>query len=653
MKALKNLHFSLKSNRRSLLLTPYLLNTNNTYDRYVSPYKPFYCLKSKQFAEVMFKDRQATRKLSTGIPGNMGFDHYGIVVPNAKEATEFFMDVFDADFDWEVSRDPTPTFGERGWDKVFHCHPDCYLKEVVFIKCGDNELTQYIEFFEFVSPDQKPFDYNAQNKWLKSSDTGNSYVTFTVRDLDAAIDHIKEKSSKKWDVKVVHEKPIKNIIRGEEVLSNYIVTPWGQWIELTCYQKRKDLTKPIRVQRKDDSKTGLLKERYVGKSITELPTPSFLIDFDVMDHNIDIMKKRIKQDRNLSWVLPSKMHKCPKLANYLLEKTGANGILCLTLNETEKYIHSREPSIVENTLYFANQVTTSDQLQRISLAAKEVSNLRVTVDNKTYIKELAKAVESWEITTPIEVLIEVNIGHNRCGVNSPEEALELAKLIKQISQNKGALVFTGICGYEGHTPVMPPQAKLAETKRGHSFMKTVKDHLEKHGFEVKLVSAGGSSNYMQALEVGIVNELQAGGGLVCDSLYYHKAGLSEFGHKIASSMLTTILSSPKDGSRFIADAGFKTIGLHPHSDLPYIKTNFVSNDNNDSFYCSGVSSEQIRFMKKEGSDSGALPGFSYGDKVELNIGYTDAMGFLNRQIFVIRKGICEDIYETFSETTWI
>jgi catechol 2,3-dioxygenase-like lactoylglutathione lyase family enzyme len=44
----------------------------------------------------------------------MGMDHVGFVVPDAQLAADFLIDVFDAEFDWEVKREPrTATNGRR------------------------------------------------------------------------------------------------------------------------------------------------------------------------------------------------------------------------------------------------------------------------------------------------------------------------------------------------------------------------------------------------------------------------------------------------------------------------------------------------------------------------------------------------------------
>lgn len=102
----------------------------------------------------------------------MGQDHVGFVVPDAKAAAEWLIDLFDCEFDWDggqaaagphtclrvltcaVLREPTPTAGERGWASIFDLHPDTALRHCIMLKCGDHFLTQYVEIFQFDAPDQ-------------------------------------------------------------------------------------------------------------------------------------------------------------------------------------------------------------------------------------------------------------------------------------------------------------------------------------------------------------------------------------------------------------------------------------------------------------------------------------------------------------------
>ena len=112
-----------------------------------------------------------------GIPSNMGLDHIGIVVPDAAKAAEFLMTVFDAQFDWEVKREPVPNAHERGWDTLFGVEPQSHLSHVIMLHCGDDVLSQYIELFEWQGTQNAP-QLDGEGGWHRFSDHANR--TFAV-----------------------------------------------------------------------------------------------------------------------------------------------------------------------------------------------------------------------------------------------------------------------------------------------------------------------------------------------------------------------------------------------------------------------------------------------------------------------------------------
>jgi D-serine deaminase-like pyridoxal phosphate-dependent protein/catechol 2,3-dioxygenase-like lactoylglutathione lyase family enzyme len=556
-----------------------------------------------------------------GIPTNMGLDHVGIVVPNAQEAADFLMEVFDAEFDWEVKREPRPTAGERGWSTIFGVHHEAYMPHVIMLKCGEHPLTQYVEIFEWKSPDHQQL--NGDNGWHKFSDIGNSYISFTVQDIDSVVAHIKKHVIPKWKgTRFIQDPPMQFPLRGEICSSTFLVSPWGMWIELTCWSKSKELGTMIKAQQKKE------KNKYIDQHIYHLPTPSFLVDLDVVDHNIRLMTSRIVES-GIEWRIPSKAHKCPELAKYIIAQGNANGVVLLTLHEAENFAKQGI-----NNIYLANQVG-EEEFERLSLLAKQVKCLRVAVDDNVYLQNLAEAILRWEIITPIEVLIELNVNHNRCGVNNIEEAVNLARLAKQIELNTGSIIFAGITGYEGHTPIMPPNEKSQETKKSHELLAKTKSAIESAGIKVNVVSGGGSCNYMDCLDAGILTEIQAGGGALCDLLYYHKANLKDYGHKMGALILTEIISAPSDQSRAIGNAGFKAVGWHPFGGLPAPR-------DDKELRVIGLSAEHTKFEK---IDKSAV-NLARGDKIVLIPGYTDAMGFLHKEIYGIRNDHVQHVWKT-------
>ena len=73
------------------------------------------------------------------------------------------------------------------------------------------------------------------------------------------------------------------------------------------------------------------------------------------------------------------------------------------------------------------------------------------VDNADNVRAIAAALADQSAkagaSLTLHVLVEVNVGHGRCGVASAEEAVALAQLICTLP----GLVFAGIHGYQGMT----------------------------------------------------------------------------------------------------------------------------------------------------------------------------------------------------------
>ncbi|HRD68512.1 MAG TPA: alanine racemase [Legionella sp.] len=556
-----------------------------------------------------------------GIPTNMGMDHVGLVVPNAQLAADFLIEVFDAEFDWEVKREPIPNAVERGWDRLFGVHPESYMPHVIMLKCGEQALTQYIELFEWKSPDQPLRD--GELGWHKFSDMGNSYISFSVKNIERVINHIKEQVIPKWPgVRFIQDPPMQFPLRGEVCTSTFLVSPWGMWIELTSWSESQHKCEVIKSQREPEINP------WIGQSIYTLPTPAFMIDLDIVDHNIMLIRDKIIT-QGIHWRIPSKAHKSPDLSRYIIDR-GATGVVLLTLTEAE---HFADKGIED--IYLANQVGCAEELTRLALLAKKIKKLRVAVDNIDYLRKLVAAIKQWEIITPIEVLIELNINHNRCGTTI-NDAVTLAKYAYEVEKTSKAVVFSGITGYEGHTPILSPETKTTETRIAHDILAKAKALIEAEGIPVKVVSGGGSCNYIDCLDIGILNEIQAGGGAIGDLLYYHKAHLKNHAHLMGALLLTQIISVPTDQSRAIGNAGFKSAGWHPFGGLPQPR------DRKD-LQVIGLSAEHTKIAA---IDEGKPVALSYGDKLVLIPGYTDAMGFLHQKIYAIRKDRVEQVWVT-------
>ena len=142
---------------------------------------------------------------------------------------------------------------------------------------------------------------------------------------------------------------------------------------------------------------------------------------------------------------------------------------------------------------------------------------------------------------------------------------------------------------------------------------------------------------MDCLNIAVLTEIQAGGGALCDLLYFNKADLKSHGHQMGIFVLSQIISIPQDKSRATANAGFKALGFHPFGGLPETR-------DDPNLQVVGLSAEHTRLK-------GNIT-LNRGDKVMLIPGYADAMGFLHRKIYAIRQDHVEHVWKTTSEFTW-
>ncbi len=122
---------------------------------------------------------------------------------------------------------------------------------------------------------------------------------------------------------------------------------------------------------------------------------------------------------------------------------------CVKLSEAEVLVASGVTDIL-----IANEIVGPKKLERLATLAKSC-DIKVGVDNADNADALSLAAQANDVV--IGVLVELNIGQNRCGVAPFAPTLAL---IQQVAQKPG-LKFMGLMGYDGHATT-----KVAEHDRG-------------------------------------------------------------------------------------------------------------------------------------------------------------------------------------------
>jgi len=280
----------------------------------------------------------------------------------------------------------------------------------------------------------------------------------------------------------------------------------------------------------------------IGMSVSQIPTPALIIEKQVFEDNLHRMANFFRGPVKLRPHI--KTHKCTNIAHRQVE-AGAIGITCAKLSEAEVMA---EQGIYD--ILIANQVAGYDKARRLAYLAS-MADVKVAVDNKENIDDLDCA--ALEYGSKIGVVIEVDVGNDRCGTRSMEQTLQLAK---HISEKKG-LDFKGLMGYEGHCVFITDREERAMAcTKANKILVDSAVMLRSNGFEVEIVSAGGTGTYDMSGTYPGITEIEAGSYIFMDGRYLDVIGNELF--RPALWVLSTVISKPKPGLA-IVDAGMKCL----------------------------------------------------------------------------------------------
>ena len=285
--------------------------------------------------------------------------------------------------------------------------------------------------------------------------------------------------------------------------------------------------------------------------VEDIETPALLLDMDKLEANISRMSEFVK-DKSAKLRPHFKTVKCPKIAHMQLD-AGAKGITCAKCGEAEVLVQAGVKDIL-----IANQFMDPAKLLRVAGMAKSGARMTILVDTEEGAAEVSDAAV--QCGTEIHVLIEVDVGMGRCGVNTPEEVYAIAQKVL----GAPGVVFDGLQAYEGHLSHIPDEEKRREgVARMVEKVTGIVSFLREHGIEVKEISGGGTGTYDITGGNTIWTEIQAGSYPFMD-LEYNKLGLM---FENSLTVLTTVIHK-RDGAA-VTDAGSKSCGTD--QGLPAIK----------------------------------------------------------------------------------
>ncbi len=287
-----------------------------------------------------------------------------------------------------------------------------------------------------------------------------------------------------------------------------------------------------------------------GMPYADVDTPALVLDLDAFERNLKRMADAVAK-AGVRLRPHAKTHKSPVIGLKQMA-LGAVGMCCQKVSEAEAMVLGGVPDV-----YVSNEVIGTRKLDRLAGLAHQ-ARVMVAADNEVAVEALAAAATRNGVR--LRVLVEINVGGNRCGVEPGEPAVVLAQ---RIAREK-SLQFAGLQAYHGRAQHMRTieERKAAIADAIEKTRRTV-DLLKRAGMECEVVGGAGSGTYEIEAASGVYNELQAGSYVFMDADYARNKNpdgsrYNAFEHSLF--VLATVMSTPIP-ERAVIDAGLKTFSF--------------------------------------------------------------------------------------------
>jgi len=349
----------------------------------------------------------------------------------------------------------------------------------------------------------------------------------------------------------------------------------------------------------------------VARSIDDLDTPALVVDLKLLEGNVVKMADFFR-DKEAKLRPHMKTHKCPQIALMQLG-AGARGITCAKLAEAEVMAENGIKDIL-----IANEIVGRGKIERL-LKLNGICDALVAIDNVANAEMISDmALGDGKC---VGVVLEIDVGMERCGVRPGGEALSFAR---KVSRMRG-ISMKGIMGYEGHAVMIQDFEERRRTcMRALKLLLDTKSALEGEGIRVEVVSAGGTGTYNITGSYPGITEVQAGSYATMDARY--KGIVPDF--DCAIGILASVISRPTP-DRAVVDAGMKSTTIE--FGLPLVK---------------GMDGVKVMKLNEEHGilRLGGGTRLSLGDRIELIPSHGCTTINLHDRMYALRDGTVESVW---------
>ena len=295
-------------------------------------------------------------------------------------------------------------------------------------------------------------------------------------------------------------------------------------------------------------------------TLNNLSTPALLVDRARLEHNLDRMQATA--DANEVALRPHiKTHKSVALAQRQRER-GAEGLTVATVREAEVFVDAGFTDV-----RIAYPVTGRDKHERLQRLRNDAT-LSFTVDTMAGAEQAASV---YPADDPVDVLLEVDVGHGRCGVHwaHDTQAVRVARGIAEAQELRlaGILTHAGQA-YNGPSDDQTEAEALAQAARHErdrmlsvaaTLAEAERTGVRPSTFEISIGSTPTMAAFENAEHEGFrITEVRPGNYVVHDAMQVAlgAAALDD----CALTVCTTVVSvqeKPGASPRAFVDAGKK------------------------------------------------------------------------------------------------
>ncbi len=283
--------------------------------------------------------------------------------------------------------------------------------------------------------------------------------------------------------------------------------------------------------------------------LRRLPTPAMVIDGEIVRRNVQrlasyAVKVGIK-------VRPhAKTHKLRQLARMQLE-AGAIGLTVAKVGEAEMI------SDPEQDVLLAYPPVGEQRAERIAALARD-RTMRAAIDSRTALEVVSAAAQA--AGTTVGLLVDLDVGLGRTGVQSPAATLPLAQAIDRAPNVR----LDGIMIYPGQV--------WSESDQQEAELRAIDDLVgeaialwAKHGLAASIVSGGSTPTAYQSHLIRRQTEIRPG-TYVFNDMNTVRGGFCTL-DDCSARVLATVISDAVSG-QVVMDAGSKTLAADRCASAP-------------------------------------------------------------------------------------